>query len=65
MEFVYLKGPYQLILKRLKARKNHYMRPELLQSQFDALEEPGRALVVSVAQPPEAIVKKIRAAFAL
>jgi gluconokinase len=65
VQFVYLKGPYQLILKRLKARKNHYMRPELLQSQFDAMEEPGQALIVSVAQPPEAIVKKIREAFAL
>ena len=65
VRFVYLKGNYTLILKRLKARKGHYMRPELLQSQFDAMEEPGQALILDIAQPPAAIVRQIRETFAL
>ena len=65
VQFIYLKGDYDLILKRLQARKGHYMRPELLKSQFEALEEPGQALVVDVAQPVAIIVRQIRQAFDL
>ena len=63
VQFVYLKGSYDLILKRLKARKGHYMRPELLQSQFDAMEEPGQALVLDIAQSPATLIRQIRDAF--
>lgn len=38
--FIYLKGSYSFILERVQARKNHFMPVSLLQSQFDALEEP-------------------------
>lgn len=65
VQFVYLKGSYDLILKRLQARKGHYMRPELLKSQFETLEEPGQALVVDVAQPVAGMVRQIRQAFSL
>ena len=65
VQFVYLKGDYNLILKRLKARKGHYMRPELLKSQFDAMEEPGHALIVDIEQKPATIVRQIRQHFAL
>ncbi|SQI44219.1 Thermoresistant gluconokinase [Leminorella richardii] len=41
MIFLYMKGNFDVILSRLKARAGHYMPTELLQSQFDALEEPG------------------------
>ena len=37
------------------------MNPDLLQSQFDTLEEPGDAIVVDVSMAPEAIVNAIRA----
>jgi len=40
VQIVYLKGSYDLIWSRLAARKGHYMKPEMLQSQFDTLEEP-------------------------
>ena len=65
VKFVYLKGSYDLILKRLQARQGHYMRPELLQSQFETMEEPGQALVVDVAQPPDIIIRQIRQTLAL
>ncbi|MBJ7223037.1 MULTISPECIES: gluconokinase [unclassified Brenneria] len=41
MTFLYLKGSFDLILARHKARAGHFMPTELLKSQFDALEEPG------------------------
>lgn len=39
--FVYLKGSFDLIHSWMMARKHHFMPVSLLQSQFDALEEPG------------------------
>ena len=65
VQFVYLKGSYDLILQRLQARKSHFMRPELLKSQFDAMEEPGQALIVDIEQTPAAIVRQIRQRFML
>ncbi|WP_159567425.1 gluconokinase [Budvicia diplopodorum] len=41
MIFLYMKGSFDIILARLKARAGHYMPTDLLQSQFDALEEPS------------------------
>lgn len=38
--FIYLKGDFDLIGQRLKNRNGHFFRPELLKSQFEALEEP-------------------------
>jgi gluconokinase len=63
VKLVYLKGPRRLIGERLAGRIGHFMNPELLQSQFDTLEEPGQhdAIVVDVAAAPEAIVDAIRA----
>jgi gluconokinase len=60
MRMVYLKGSYELIAKRLARRKEHFMRPELLASQFDSLEEPDDALIVDIAQRPRDIVRQIR-----
>ena len=57
---VYLKGDYSLIEERLKNRRGHFMKPGMLDSQFDALEEPRQALQVEVAAPPEEIVETIK-----
>lgn len=59
---VYLKGSFALIQQRLQHRHGHYMSADLLQSQFDALEEPEDAIVVDIDQPPAAIVAEIREA---
>lgn len=48
---IHLKGSYELIRLRMSAREEHYMRPEMLQSQFEALEEPDDALVLDVSMP--------------
>ncbi len=59
---VYLKGSYALIRQRMEARTDHFFDAEMLDSQFEALEEPttDAALTVNVDAPPEAIVRMIR-----
>jgi len=58
--FIYLKGDYDLILSRMKARNGHYMPPDLLKSQFDVLEEPADAITVNIiALSPEEIVSEV------
>jgi gluconokinase len=58
--FVYLKAGASLVQERLKSRTGHFMSPELLKSQFDALEEPEEALAVDASMPPEESVRIIR-----
>ncbi|WP_411704920.1 gluconokinase [Edaphovirga cremea] len=41
MIFLYMKGSFDIIAERLKARAGHFMPTALLKSQFEALEEPG------------------------
>jgi gluconokinase len=57
--WVYLKGPPALIRARLMRRPKHFMKANMLPSQFDALDEPTDALVVDVSAPPNAIVGQI------
>jgi gluconokinase len=61
VKVVYLKGSKEVIAERLRNRGGHFMNPDLLQSQFDTLEEPHDAIVVDVSVAPEAIVSAIRA----
>jgi gluconokinase len=60
VKLVYLKGDYDLIHERLAQRRGHFMPPGLLASQFAALEEPERSVVVDIVHPPETIVALIR-----
>jgi gluconokinase len=61
VKVVYLKGSKRLIAERLRKRGPHFMNPDLLQSQFDTMEEPRDAIVVDVSAAPEAIVSTIKA----
>jgi carbohydrate kinase (thermoresistant glucokinase family) len=58
--FVYLRGSYEQVKTRMKRRKDHYMPVQLLQSQFEALEEPQEAVIVDISNSPEEIIKIIR-----
>lgn len=58
VRFVYLKGSYDLILERMKKRGGHFMKPEMLKSQFDTLEEPADAITLDVDNSVDEIVKK-------
>ena len=62
MKFVYLRGAFDLIARRLKGRKGHFFDPALLRSQFDALESPKDALVFDISNKPEEIISSILAA---
>jgi gluconokinase len=47
--FLYLQGSYELILARIMARKGHFMKQNMVDSQFATLEEPtNEPLVVTV-----------------
>jgi gluconokinase len=62
VQLIYLKGDMELIGRRIAARHEHFMPTSLLQSQFEALEEPGpdeHPIVVSIAPHPREIVAKI------
>lgn len=61
VRFVYLQGDFDLIWQRMSARQDHYMKAEMLHSQFAALEPPGpeEALIVDIDQDIEAILDRI------
>lgn len=59
VQFVYLKGSYDLIWSRMIARKDHYMQPHMLQSQFATLEEPTNALTIDIALSVADMVQEI------
>lgn len=65
IQLVYLKGSFDVIENRLKARQNHFMTEKLLKSQFHDLEEPDNCICVDVSELPEVIVKKTRTALAI
>jgi gluconokinase len=60
IRLVYLKGQKDLFRERIVHRTDHFMRQELLDSQFAILEEPTDALVVDAALSPADIVRQIR-----
>ena len=60
VHFVYLQGSYQQIEGRMKERKDHYMKPDMLASQFSILEEPKDALIADISKTPKEIVTLIR-----
>jgi gluconokinase len=59
---VYLSGDYETILARVSRRKGHFMKADLVRSQFEALEPPQDALTFDVREAPDAIVARIVAA---
>ncbi len=59
MTLVYLTGSFDLIKTRLKQRSDHFMREDLLQSQFDALEPPEGGIHIDISQPVETILEEI------
>jgi gluconokinase len=62
VRIVFLNGTQQLIAHRLSSRKDHFMPPGLLDSQFRTLEPPGfdeNAIDVSIDATVDAIVNDI------
>jgi gluconokinase len=59
VQVVYLKGSYDLIWSRMSTRPDHYMKPHMLQSQFDTLEEPSNALILDISLAVDDVLKMI------
>ncbi|EPH0093164.1 gluconokinase [Pluralibacter gergoviae] len=60
LSFIYLKGDFELIESRLKARKGHFFKTQMLVTQFETLQEPNAeerdVLIVDIDQPLEGVV---------
>jgi gluconate kinase len=62
VRLVYLRGSREIIGQRLAGRHGHFMPPSLLQSQFEALEDPApeeEPLVVDIGPPAGQIAEEI------
>lgn len=66
VKFIYLAGDQSIIEKRLKSRKGHFFKPEMLTTQFTSLEEPSAdekdVIPIQVDQPLEGVVSEALAA---
>ncbi|BDH44237.1 gluconokinase [Salmonella enterica subsp. enterica serovar Choleraesuis] len=60
LSFVYLRGDFELIESRLKARKGHFFKTQMLVTQFETLEEPTSderdVLIVDIDQPLDGVI---------
>ena len=59
VQIIYLKGSYDQIWSRMQGRTDHYMKPHMLKSQFETLEEPVNALTIDISMSADDIVREI------
>jgi gluconokinase len=61
LQFVYLHGDFDTIWTRMKTRQDHYMKPEMLHSQFATLEPPGpeEAIQIDITESVEQMIHRI------
>lgn len=59
VRFAHLRGDRSLFLERLRSRSGHFMKEDLLESQFDALEEPMEALALDARMGPDVLTQRI------
>lgn len=55
-KWVYLSGTFNQIYNRMNKRHDHFMPSDLLQSQFDILEEPKEAIKIDISLKPKEII---------
>ena len=63
LSFIYLKGDFEVIESRLKARKGHFFKTDMLKTQFAALEEPqadeADVQIVDISQPLDGVIASV------
>lgn len=59
IKWVYLEGSFELISERLANRSNHFMKKELLQSQFDTLEIPTYGIRADINNSVSQIIETV------
>jgi gluconokinase len=57
--WVFLRGSFEMIQKRMKLRKDHFMPEALLASQFETLQPPNNAITMDIEDEPDDIVDEI------
>lgn len=61
VQLIYLKGSFEVLQERIQNRNHDYMPASLLESQFEALEEPKEAITIDVSKSVEANFKELLA----
>ncbi|MGR5120748.1 gluconokinase [Vibrio astriarenae] len=59
--FVFLDGDMELIMERMRKRKGHFMKENMVKSQFETLERPDnepQTIVVSIAGSIDDVVER-------
>ncbi|HIV15382.1 MAG TPA: gluconokinase [Candidatus Avisuccinivibrio pullicola] len=60
--FVHLVGDYDTILNRMKKRQGHYMKENMVKSQFDTLEMPGAdekdVIAIDITPPLDVVIAR-------
>ena len=57
--FVYLKAPRDIVRERIRRRTGHFFDGDLLESQYEALEEPTIGITIDATQPLDTVVEDI------
>lgn len=65
LRYVYLTGDPALIRQRIAHRKEHFMPPELIDSQLAAIEPPHNALMIRIDLPVDLQAAEVRRAIHL
>lgn len=59
-KWLYLSGSFNQIYNRTNKRSDHFMPLDLLQSQFDILEEPKEAIKIDITLNPNEIIDLVK-----
>lgn len=65
IHFIYLRADEQTLLQRVRQRKGHYMKSDMVHSQLENLEEPNAewdAISVDCAASPGEVQRRVNAA---
>lgn len=61
VHFIYLDASEEVLLRRVTARQGHYMGANMVHSQFEVLERPGKdevdVITVNVERPVEEVMQ--------
>ena len=57
VQWIHLEGNRDLIWERMLARKNHYMKAGMLDSQISTWEEPDYGLKLSISDSPDEMIE--------
>lgn len=59
--FLFLDGHFDLILERMRSRKGHFMKENMVKSQFDVLERPDdeqQVITVNIDAPIDVVIER-------